>query len=109
MPKMKRVGFTLIEMLVVLTIVAVLAAILTPVFATAKTAAFGAVSFSNLKGIYVALELYRGDQDKTTEYGSFKSMGLPPFESPNLTRIFKTYKPPLAPHMHPGSWSLGDQ
>jgi len=59
---MKR-GFTLIELLVVIAIIAILAAILFPVFARAKAAAKQTVCISNLKQIGDAMTLYMADSD----------------------------------------------
>lgn len=61
---MKR-GFTLIELLVVIAIIAILAAILFPVFAQAKTSAKAAASLSNDKQINLAALMYAGDNDDT--------------------------------------------
>jgi prepilin-type N-terminal cleavage/methylation domain-containing protein len=47
-------GFTLIELLVVIAIIAVLAAILFPVFAQARAKARQAVCFSNLRQLGLA-------------------------------------------------------
>lgn len=60
---MKRHGFTLIELLVVIAIIAILAAILFPVFAQAKEAAKKAACTSNLKQLGISLELYIADYD----------------------------------------------
>ncbi len=56
-------AFTLIELLVVIAIVAILAALLFPVFAQAKAAAKRAVCLSNMKGQGLAFRLYEGDAD----------------------------------------------
>ncbi len=58
-----RRAFTLIELLVVIAIIAILAAILFPVFAQAKVAAKGAASISNDKQITTAEMIYQGDFD----------------------------------------------
>ena len=58
---MRRKGFTLIELLVVIAIIAILAAILFPVFTRAKQTAQETVCLSNLKQISHALTLYAND------------------------------------------------
>lgn len=58
---MKRRGFTLIELLVVIAIIAILAAILFPVFAQAKAAAKRTADLSNVKNIGLGLMLYTND------------------------------------------------
>lgn len=60
---MHRRAFTLIELLVVIAIVAILVAILFPVFAQAKLAAKRTVNLSNLKQIGMAVALYVNDND----------------------------------------------
>jgi prepilin-type N-terminal cleavage/methylation domain len=59
---MKR-AFTLIELLVVIAIIAILAAILFPVFARAKTSAKVNTSLSNIKQLGLALHMYSTDYD----------------------------------------------
>jgi prepilin-type N-terminal cleavage/methylation domain-containing protein/prepilin-type processing-associated H-X9-DG protein len=58
-------GFTLIELLVVIAIIAILAAILFPVFAQAKAAAKKTASLSNLKQIGLAWMMYGDNYDDT--------------------------------------------
>jgi prepilin-type N-terminal cleavage/methylation domain-containing protein len=60
---LKNRAFTLIELLVVIAIIAILAAILFPVFAQAKLAAKGAASLSNVKQITLAEIMYQNDYD----------------------------------------------
>ena len=60
---MTRKAFTLIELLVVIAIIAILAAILFPVFAQAKVAAKKAAAISNQKQIGLAMIMYMSDYD----------------------------------------------
>ncbi len=59
----KRFGFTLIELLVVIAIIAILAAILFPVFAQAREKARQTQCLSNGKQIALALQSYATDYD----------------------------------------------
>jgi prepilin-type N-terminal cleavage/methylation domain-containing protein/prepilin-type processing-associated H-X9-DG protein len=58
-------AFTLIELLVVIAIIAILAAILFPVFAQAKGAAKKTQSISNLRQLGLAWSMYNSDSDDT--------------------------------------------
>lgn len=58
-------GFTLIELLVVIAIIAILAAILFPVFGRAREAARATACKSNLKQIGSAMMMYGQDYDET--------------------------------------------
>ncbi|MCW5942731.1 MAG: prepilin-type N-terminal cleavage/methylation domain-containing protein [Fimbriimonadaceae bacterium] len=58
-----RRGFTLIELLVVIAIIAILAAILFPVFAQAKASAKATTTLSNMKQVALALHMYGADYD----------------------------------------------
>ena len=58
-------GFTLIELLVVIAIIAILAALLFPVFVRAKHRAHLTQCISNLRQLVVALRLYADDSDAT--------------------------------------------
>jgi len=60
---MSRKAFTLIELLVVIAIIAILAAILFPVFAQAKMAAKKTSDLSNVKQMSLAFTMYNGDND----------------------------------------------
>jgi prepilin-type N-terminal cleavage/methylation domain-containing protein len=59
-----RKGFTLIELLVVIAIIAILAAILFPVFAQAREKARQTVCASNLKQLGIAQQMYLQDFDE---------------------------------------------
>ena len=56
-------GFTLVELVVVLAIITILAGITFPVYMRARRKAYITSCMSNLKQIYVAIELYRQDYD----------------------------------------------
>jgi prepilin-type N-terminal cleavage/methylation domain-containing protein/prepilin-type processing-associated H-X9-DG protein len=59
-----RFGFTLIELLVVIAIISILAAILFPVFASAREKARQTVCMSNMRQIAMAIAMYRSDHDE---------------------------------------------
>ena len=63
-PSRRQSGFTLIELLVVIAIIAILAAILFPVFAKAREKARQAACMSNEKQIGTALMMYVQDYDE---------------------------------------------
>jgi len=60
----ERSGFTLIELLVVIAIIAILAAILFPVFARARENARKSTCQSNMKQIGIAARMYTQDYDE---------------------------------------------
>jgi prepilin-type N-terminal cleavage/methylation domain-containing protein/prepilin-type processing-associated H-X9-DG protein len=71
-----RRGFTLIELLVVIAIIAILAAILFPVFARAREMARKASCQSNFKQLTLALRMYTVDYDEKNVL-----MWISPFEN----------------------------
>jgi prepilin-type N-terminal cleavage/methylation domain-containing protein len=77
-------AFTLIELLVVIAIIAILAAILFPVFAQAKLAAKKTSSLSNIKQLDLGLIMYTNDYDDTygdSMQGSGNASNTPVFDN----------------------------
>ncbi|RYF50710.1 MAG: DUF1559 domain-containing protein [Cytophagaceae bacterium] len=79
-----RNGFTLIELLVVIAIIAILAAILFPVFAQAREKARATACLSNMKQMGTALMMYAQDYDG----------GMPPWDIGYLASPLGTTIPP---------------
>jgi prepilin-type N-terminal cleavage/methylation domain-containing protein len=74
----RKDAFTLIELLVVIAIIAILAAILFPVFAQAKAAAKTTQAISNTKQIGTAQQIYLSDYDDTLPFRRFCLTGTTP-------------------------------
>ena len=102
-------AFTLIELLVVIAIIAILAAILFPVFAQAKVAAKGAASISNAKQMTTAAIMYSADYDDVQILVGFPdatatAYGIRPWTS-NMMPYMKSlqlYADPLTSWTNPG-------
>jgi prepilin-type N-terminal cleavage/methylation domain-containing protein/prepilin-type processing-associated H-X9-DG protein len=75
-----RRGFTLIELLVVIAIIAILAAILFPVFAKAREKARQTTCLSNAKQMGNAIEMYKSDWDQRYPFT---------FDFPNFARWYE--------------------
>lgn len=101
---MTRRAFTLIELLVCIAIIAILAAIMVPVFARAKKSAHQARSVSNLRQLGVLINLYRDEQGGGSSTGSPDAMALPVgdafFElwSTKASGLRATQRGPCAPY-----------
>ncbi len=108
---MRKHGFTLIELLVVIAIIAILAAILFPVFARAREKARQASCQSNLKQIGLAWAMYVQDYDEILPPRSKYYMCLDPYIK--NTQIWKCpsdptracgYTAPCRNGLWPDSW-----
>jgi len=82
MKSFKNHAFTLIELLVVIAIIAILAAILFPVFAQAKAAAKKTVCLSNTKQVGLAAVMYAGDSDDMFPFNANGQVGITYYGEP---------------------------
>ena len=73
--RVKQQGFTLIELLVVIAIIAILAAILFPIFLAAKAQAKLAKCSANMSQVGKAIVLYSGDWNDTLPIDTFLRTG----------------------------------
>lgn len=73
---MRRRGFTLIELLVVIAIIAILAAILFPIFTSAKSRATQTKCLNNMKQLSMAVRQYCDDYNGTTPFNYPEGKGL---------------------------------
>ena len=93
---MRRRGFTLIELLVVIAIIAILAAILFPVFAQAREKARQVSCLSNMKQVALALTLYAQDYDETLPPSPDSAVD---FGNPNSLARMPNFLGSLIPYM----------
>lgn len=94
--KHRLVAFSLVEVLTCVAILAVVAALSFPVFSIAKRRSQMTVSRSDLRQIWMALEMYRSDQGGGGESGAEAAQGLPPVDVYSKMVKDLGLKPPLA-------------
>jgi len=97
---MRRRGFTLIELLVVIAIIAILAAILFPVFAKAREKARQTSCVSNEKQIVLGLLMYAQDYDESLMAPRLPGVGCPDGNNPSGTdNGHRTWKVIVQPYV----------
>src|SRR5580692_6924427 len=104
-------AFTLIELLVVIAIIAILAAILFPVFAQARESARKTSCLSNVKEISLALTMYVQDYDErfpmwansmttgTPGYDPVPLLNQPDPDDPHVTYHYTGWDKMVAPYV----------
>ena len=100
----KKTGFTLIELLVVIAIIAILAAILFPVFQSVRENARRASCASNLKQIGLATIMYTQDYDE-----KFPGSQLPNFASNWINGFYGWQFPCSAGELDCNTWGNSTQ
>ena len=97
-------GFTLIELLVVIAIIAILAAILFPVFAQAREKARQITCASNEKQLLLGILMYANDNDEDFPGNSFS---YPYGQSVNGNTYIYQWQVPVQPYIKSGNGSIG--
>lgn len=97
----KRRGFSLVEMLVVVAIVAVLAAVLFPVLASARGKARHSTCIANLRQLGAALIIYTRDHFDTYPYDLRPRAPARPGAKPAYDGTNKWDASPIIAHMRP--------
>src|SRR5215210_2406146 len=94
----RKTGFTLIELLVVIAIIAILAAILFPVFAQAREKARQTSCLSNQKQLGTAMSMYAEDYDE--RYPNWKTKVPKSPDHPNGKITWVENMQPYAKNKH---------
>ncbi len=100
---MHKRGFTLIELLVVIAIIAILAAILFPVFAQAREKARQTTCLSNGKQIGLAMMMYVNDYDERFPHQQWRDWG-----DPAVPGRRRAWTMDIAPYVKAGQYGTRD-
>ena len=84
----RTAGFTLIELLVVIAIIAILAAILFPVFARARAKAKQTTCLNNVKQLMLGELMYVSDNDNTTQPDFANQFAMPMYPYVKNSQLF---------------------
>jgi type II secretion system protein G len=95
-------GFTLIELMIVVAIIAILAGILIPNFVNARAQAQTSACESNLRAIATAMELYYADNQRYPDAGTIPDA----LNSANVTYLNNTPRDPADAGATPGKYSF---
>jgi len=91
--RVKITGFTLIELMIVIAIIAILASVLVPNFSKSKEKAQLEACKSNLRSIAIAMELYAADNNgfhtPYTDF-AFHTRFVPNYLVPNYIKVLPT-------------------
>jgi prepilin-type N-terminal cleavage/methylation domain-containing protein/prepilin-type processing-associated H-X9-DG protein len=97
----RRHGFTLIELLVVIAIIAILAAILFPVFSRARAKARQTACLSNVKQLGLGITMYAQDYDEVMPPWGYKLNGAAPNSNgtDNVAQGFYSWDTLISPYI----------
>ncbi|MFM9874653.1 MAG: type II secretion system protein [Fimbriimonadaceae bacterium] len=94
----RKLGITIVELLTVIGVVLILAAIFAPVMIRAKEASKETQSKLQLKQLALSLNLYREQQSIANSQGDSFEMGLPPAPQNDHLTLLNTLQPPNNSH-----------
>ncbi|MGC1402812.1 MAG: prepilin-type N-terminal cleavage/methylation domain-containing protein [Thermodesulfobacteriota bacterium] len=86
--KRNQKGFTLVELLIVIAIIGILAAIAIPQFSAYRVRAYNATALADIKNAYTAGQAYFGDNPAVTaDIAAIKAAGYNPSKDVTVTVV----------------------